>query len=450
MSELKDALIYDSIKSAIAYASIPEQQFNSTNMRIPRDDKLDAGNAIFFDVDSTGTKRYTNTTRSKAYTNFKINVGATSPLTSEKYLDQLINNTSIKRACCLRRESYDNKSYKVDVKLPYDDKIMKDVADLDTESLEKWKKYGFIPVEVEVPKEVCNSIDGGTLYGDEIKDNVTHQCDRFMSSYCENTKFLYEKDLSGSEFNTAEYLFTTPECGCYIDRPLNFKPSVQTSCFAGTMCLNSATYKDLLTRQEPACKIQECTSIMNLGKWESNMGGNISDNKFNVIQNCFDAEKAYKLVTEEGKSVEDALKSIDGNTPYSNIPPGAQNVQLPPSPSPTPSPSPGSPPGQSPGSPPGQSPGQSTTSDSDSPSQDEQSEDEESEDEESEEVTSEDTNNNDTKQIKSGFDKKWIFIIIGIVLLIIIIAVILIIVLRKKNNGDTASKKSPTRKKKSK
>jgi hypothetical protein len=79
MSEIKDALIY---------ASITTHRFDETNMRIPTGAKLDAGNAMFFDVD-TQTQRYKpDTSRSTAFNNFKKEVGATDPSTAKEYLNK--------------------------------------------------------------------------------------------------------------------------------------------------------------------------------------------------------------------------------------------------------------------------------------------------------------------------------------------------------------------------
>jgi len=298
MSDFKDALIYSGIST---------QQFNDTNIRIPSIANNKGGNASFFSVDSATSRYNANTTRGTAFTNFKAQTG-TSTVTD---LDKLINNTTIKRACCLRNATDDNLGYKINVKLPYVASVVNAMTGVDATTKANWARLGFMTKEVVVPKTMCSDIDGVDYRINPATPGTYDKCDKFMISYCENAKHLYNLDLSGTPFLDADFITTTPECGCHIDRPLNFKSSVQPACFAGTWCLgNSSAYKDNSTRTNGACSIQECTSIMNLGDWNSVMGAAITDNKFSNIQNCFDAEKTYNLVKQEGLSVDEATRAV--------------------------------------------------------------------------------------------------------------------------------------------
>ena len=296
MGDFKDALIYSGIST---------QQFNDTNMRIPSTINNKGGNATFFSIDSS--QRYDGaTTRGTAFTNFKSQTG-TNTIAD---LDKLINNTTIKRACCMQSETDNKLGYKINVKLPYVESVVNTMIGVDATTKSNWKKLGFMTKEISVPKTMCANVDGIDYTINPEIPGTYDKCDKFMLSYCENAKHLYNLDLSGQTFVNADFIVTTPECGCHIDRPLNFKGSVQPPCYAGTWCYgNSIAYKDRGTRTDGACKINECTSIMNLGDWNTVMGGAITDNKFQNIQNCFDAERAYNMVKQEGIPVDDALNA---------------------------------------------------------------------------------------------------------------------------------------------
>ena len=287
MSDLKDALIYTAIKT---------QQFDETNMRIPTLKNTTGGNASFLDVDTKTSEYKADTSLTSAFTHFKTAVGVSTSVSGDAKteLNKLIDNTTIKRACCIRKDTDDKTGYKVDVKLPYvEDIVSKTQISQSTKDI--WKKLGYMIKEVIVPKTMCNSIDGVDYTGELKTDGSTHQCDKFMTSYCENSKWLYEQDVSANNFNQSDFIFSTPECGCYIDRPINFNSNVQPTCYAGTMCTN-APYKDSDTRKNGACKINQCKTIMNLGDWDATMGASITDNKFNVIQNCFKARDELIIV----------------------------------------------------------------------------------------------------------------------------------------------------------
>ena len=302
MGDFKDALIYSGIST---------HQFNDTNMRIPSTINNKGGNATFFSVDTTSQRYDGATTRGTAFTNFKSQTGTNT--TDD--LDKLINNTTIKRACCMQNETDDKLGYKINVKLPYVESVVNAMIGIDATAKSNWKKLGFMTKEISVPKTMCTNIDGVDYKITPSIPGTYDKCDKFMISYCENAKHLYNLDLSGQTFVNADFIITTPECGCYIDRPLNFKPTVQPACYAGTWCYsNSVAYKDRGTRTDGACKINECISIMNLGDWNSVMGAAITDNKFQSIQNCFDAENVYNLVKQEGVQVDEALKATQNET----------------------------------------------------------------------------------------------------------------------------------------
>lgn len=296
MGDFKDALIYSGIST---------QQFNDTNIRIPSTVNNKGGNASFFTV--ADGKYVGTTTRGTAFTNFKAQTGTST--TND--LNKLINDTTIKRACCLQNKTDDNLGYKVKVKLPYVAEVVDAMTDVDGTTKADWKRLGFMTKEVVVPITMCSNIDGVDYTINTTIPGTYDKCDKFMISYCENAKHLYNLDLSGMPFVDADFMVTTPECGCHIDRPLNFKASVQPACYAGTWCFgNTSAYKDTGTRTSGACKIQECTSVMNLGDWNSVMGAAITDNKFQNFQTCFDADKAYNLVKQEGLTPDEATNAV--------------------------------------------------------------------------------------------------------------------------------------------
>ena len=74
----------------------------------------------------------------------------------QKELNELLVNTTIKRACCLGNpeiNSSTNQRYKITVKLPYVEELVPSTVDSGTKDL--WKTFGFMTKEILVPKYMC-------------------------------------------------------------------------------------------------------------------------------------------------------------------------------------------------------------------------------------------------------------------------------------------------------
>jgi len=82
-----------------------------------------------------------------AFINFLHQIDATDD--PDNKINNIISNTTIKRACCLKNEDAENPDYyKVNVKLPYVDSL---VPGTNIQKLSLYKKYGFMNKELKVP-----------------------------------------------------------------------------------------------------------------------------------------------------------------------------------------------------------------------------------------------------------------------------------------------------------
>jgi hypothetical protein len=203
-------------------------------------------------------------------------------------LNNLLDQTTIKKACCLQDLTEDNKSYKIKVKIPKPKEYKVEQGEDDL----MLKKFGYIEKEVVVPKEMCPN---GFIYPSNDKDpnfkqqlkNYKNSCDRFIYAYCENQKLFYKLD-SKSNSSLDEFVKYSPICTCYVDPPEAFATlkGVQPACYApGCMLTNKNAYIDPGTETKGGCEGQFCISVQKFGNIS------VSDNsqlnlQNNVTQKC--------------------------------------------------------------------------------------------------------------------------------------------------------------------
>ena len=278
--DYKDALVYATIKNEIT-----ENNF-----------RRNPGSALFMEYNQNTTMFDTETPQKKMYSNFLHRVGEDNP----QILNNMLSNTTIKRACCLGNEDSTKKNFRITVKIPYVEDIAKNITPRpDAVTLENWRKLGYMHKEVLVPKEMCP--------GDYRKPNNTDgtftQCDKFYQLYCENSKLLYNMDVSNN-YNEEDFRVASPDCGCYLDKPASFPTGIQPACYTGFCYSVPVAFTDPATRQDGACTVNNCTSVFNIGDLQALTGGQI-EAQFNLNQTCgatkqlMDDTRAGKLSKEE-------------------------------------------------------------------------------------------------------------------------------------------------------
>jgi hypothetical protein len=254
VNDIKDALIYASIQNIIT----PNNFLNLDARYWKADDK---GNPI-------------DTSKVDGYINFTTELGITSG-NRDSDLQKLINNTTLKRACCLRDEDPENnKNYLVTVKLPYVDSA---VPGTDILKNILYKRYGFMNKIVSVPKTICNSSELSNYIGPDANDGNTKNCDKFYKLYCENVKHIYNNLVkqNNEKYNSADLKTYAPDCACFMDTPQP-NTKVQPACYApGCLTGSKNIYRDRETREKGACTINQCTTIQNFDSIIAKDGGSI-------------------------------------------------------------------------------------------------------------------------------------------------------------------------------
>jgi len=169
-SEIKDAFIYSKIKN-----NLTDNEF----------------------TDSTLASKLSNKIDMKNY---------------KKELDNILDMTTIKRACCVnhKRDGVTGDSYKVNVRIPIP--TNHDFTTTAPHISQLQKKFGYIDKIIDVPKTLCDKI-GYDYYSDK--------CDIFMDTYCNNVKSQYQDELSkiNEKYNDNEFSYYKPECSCYGNIP---------------------------------------------------------------------------------------------------------------------------------------------------------------------------------------------------------------------------------------
>ena len=190
-----------------------------------------------------------------------------NPQTISNALTGVLDETTIKRACCLQYANPANPDYYlINVKIP----LPKD-SNLNPAYGQDWVdgQYNMFDKTIQVPRSMCPSgyTNGSTL------------CNNFYKVYCSNIVQDY-KNLTGrqtfSDQNVGNFgsdytifnNFYKPECSCYGDIPSwipstvseNIPPKcVIPGCIPG----RPAIYLDNLSQSPAPCSLSICTATIN-------------------------------------------------------------------------------------------------------------------------------------------------------------------------------------------
>lgn len=174
---------------------------------------------------------------------------------SEAYINNLLSDTTIKRANC------HGKSF-ITVKIPIP-------SDFDSKNLnETEKKYGFLTKQIEIPTSIKQKF---TSFYPGSTD-----CNNFYKAYCENVKQFYKYDAA----NLPIY---SPECACYGNTDYTLQQhNVAPLCYMPQCSYsNEKAYLDPMSRIIKNCK-KDCDRMEGLPSY-------LIDNKTyvnTIIDNC--------------------------------------------------------------------------------------------------------------------------------------------------------------------
>ncbi len=225
----------------------------------------------------------------------------------EKKINDILLNTTIKRACCLAKSGdeanidEDEKNYKIKVKIPIPPNYTPNNIE---------KKFGYINKEILVPKSYCNEVL--PLFDSSGNAFLTGQCDPFYNLYCENMKYLYKLENNNS-YSPKEFFEYASDCACHANIPLNTPPNFSKSCVLD-FCdwSNKPTVYLDSTSRDKVCEGTFCSAVTNIGKSEVGGSSQLSfTNK--VIQNC-DPDKSGSKVNGQSEKTTNSDGSDSGGS----------------------------------------------------------------------------------------------------------------------------------------
>ena len=154
--------------------------------------------------------------------NINIKPLVTDKDTEQTFYNNLLNYSSIKRACCLyNTPNTTADKFNIPVRVPLSKTV--DPENLNITNADLYKKYKFIDKIIAVPKKLCsNPRLNYTNQEALVFTNGSNQCDDFMNVYCKNISANFKNTYNYPE-NSPRYFVDfpeyKPECSCYADVP---------------------------------------------------------------------------------------------------------------------------------------------------------------------------------------------------------------------------------------
>ena len=182
--------------------------------------------------------------------------GGTLPVT----LNTILDETTIKRACCRAVEADDDSSaWRIRVRIPTPKDHSYGTGNV--EQIEK--KYGYVDVPVNVPKTLCDS-----KYTIDSKNPKSYSyCDDFNQLYCDNIikdfrqlhdPKITDDDIANGKFPYNEFKNYKPDCACYAPITPEFKNyNIPPSCIMPD-CIKGGTAYLGATSRVPTCNLTIC------------------------------------------------------------------------------------------------------------------------------------------------------------------------------------------------
>jgi len=204
------------------------------------------------------------------------------PSQTQQYLNNVLDDSTIKRACCLTngRPGITSESMiPITVRIP----IPKNYDFGNNPLASTWQKFGYIDKTVEVPAYMCNQLGEGTS-GDGFNYN-SQSCQDFYSLYCNNMLSMYNSEVNALGYPSDSDEFTLsykPECACFQEQPSYLTGSIPPTCYASG-CTPNNERVFLSTNARQPCSTTICTTNLNLGGAKA--GGNITFSQ-QIQQSC--------------------------------------------------------------------------------------------------------------------------------------------------------------------
>ena len=201
--------------------------------------------------------------------------GLTNSLTQGSNVNDILNNTTIKRACCIykNRPNNNESTYTIPVRIPTYTKYTNNDPLI---NINLWNKFNYIDKSVKIPKSMCDNFPGYNY--------IDTKCQDFMALYCNNVKAFYKKQVESLNLSPSDDEFSKykPECACYVDQPSYITGAVPAVCFAPGCDPNSSNiFQDSNSRNK--CSVTICQASFDAK--DVSVGGNANINS-KVVQEC--------------------------------------------------------------------------------------------------------------------------------------------------------------------
>lgn len=185
------------------------------------------------------------------------------------YLDNILDKTTIKRACCTANKS-DLDTVPVAVRIPIPNSVRATLNRSDDDPLgfspndkHQYKTFKYYDKTVHIPKSVCSQMVPGYNAG-------TNQCDDFYEVYCYNSKKFFKDKVGYENYDHNKFVSYKPECACYGDTTGFSTFDFPRKCvFKG--CKEKSAYTDYSSRSG-TCSLTLCQNIINAAN--ADVGGN--------------------------------------------------------------------------------------------------------------------------------------------------------------------------------
>jgi hypothetical protein len=225
----------------------------------------------------------------------EINITSSNLNDIQSKVNEYLDLTTIKRACCMGRAG-PNKgdgSTGVTVKIPIPDgyntgqDINKNMED----------QFQFIEKTVYVPQEMCDA--------QWVKNQP--YCDNFMNVYCSNQAKIFT-DLNNGTFDAGHWKLYAKECSCYAPPNPSYASAPHICYMNGCSEGDPGVYVDPSSRGKQ-CDMTVCTSILNAAGIQAGGSANINST---VQQNCGSA--IAKRAQEQASSAANQPVSMNTKT----------------------------------------------------------------------------------------------------------------------------------------
>lgn len=219
-------------------------------------------------------------------------------VTTNEELNQLLDNTTIKRGCCMRRNKGDKVFVKVKIPRPvnYPIEVVGSVE----------HRFNYIEKVAEIDPKLCD-----TQFSDYQPGSKP--CDDFYQSYCDNLREDYES-MNQQKFDPTDWTAYAPECACFGQKAENTAQgsllglNIPPKCYMPN-CGDPTSYLDKVSR-DGECEMTICNALFNADELAA--GQNLSiQNK--VEQNC----GQYKGIPSDRTPISDTGPKTEPKTDQS-------------------------------------------------------------------------------------------------------------------------------------